>query len=324
MDRFYNIGGMDICLRFAGDALIPHMTTALEHLGVKPVSTPALTVCLWDSTSTRTTMPSPPWSMGDYLPRGEIHGYTNARIHTAFHPGVGTLSLFDNGSNVGLFWIHAAEEIPSYVSGSPLHIIFSWWAHEHGLQLVHAAAVGTPIGGVLIVGKGGTGKSTTALSCLQAGFLYAGDDYVLVDDRPVVYSLYNSAKLDSHQSHNFPALFSNRPSFRQSDLEKTLTFLYRTHPKQLAASLPIVAILLPKISHSPSSGLRRASTAQALAGLAPSTLFQLPGEDRSALHDLARLVAQVPNYVLHLGTDLETIPGAIHEAITRSKIDVVG
>ncbi len=323
IDRFYEIGGLIVRLRFAGDALVPYISHAFDHLAVEPTSAPSLTICLWDSISTETAMPPPPWSADDYLPRGEIRGYSSTHIHTAFHPGVGTLSMFDSKSNTGLFWIHGPEDIPAYVTGSPLHAILSWWAHGHGLQLIHAAAVGTVGGGVLVVGKGGSGKSTTALSCLQAGLLYVGDDYVLVDERPYVYSLYNSAKLNSDQARSFPTLFSDTSSFGQSNYEKTLTFLYKTHPDQLAASLPIKAILLPKITDVPNSRLERASAGEILAGLAPSTLFQLPGADRSAFHGLARLVTQVPNYVLHLGSDLETIPDVILGAITRSRPDVV-
>ena len=321
VDRFYKMGDLVIRLCFAGDALVPYLTPALEHLSTEPTSTPSLTVCLWDSTSTKTAMPSPPWSADDYLPRGEVRGYNNALIHTAFHPGVYTLSMLNSMSSIGLFWIHDAKEIPSYATGSPLHVILSWWAHMHGLELIHAAAVGTIDGGVLIVGKGGSGKSTTALSCLLAGFLYAGDDYVLVDARPVpsVYSLYNAAKLNRDQARSFPLIFSDRPLFQQSSVERTLSFLYETHLDQLVASLPLKAILIPRISALATTKLERASAADALAALAPSTLFQLPGEDQSTLRGLATLVAQVPSYILNLGTNLATIPAAVHEACARSK-----
>ncbi len=321
VDRFYKIGDLVIRLCFAGDALVPYLTPALEHLSTEPTSTPSLTVCLWDSTSTKTVMPSPPWSAEDYLPRGQVRDYNNSRIRTAFHPGAYSLSMLNSTSNIGLFWIHDASKIPSYVTGSPLHVMLSWWAHLHGLELIHAAAVGTIDGGVLIVGKGGSGKSTTALSCLLAGFLYAGDDYVLVDARPVpsVYSLYNSAKLNRDQARCFPLMFSDRPLFQQSRVERTLTFLYETHPDQLATSLPLKAILIPRIAASVKTKLERASATDALAALAPSTLFQLPGEDQSTLRGLATLVAQVPNYILHLGTNFATIPAAVYEALARSK-----
>src|SRR5947208_1898035 len=55
--RFYAVGGQTICLRFAGPALLPHLTPALAHLEVKPADAPALTVCVWDSASTQTPMP---------------------------------------------------------------------------------------------------------------------------------------------------------------------------------------------------------------------------------------------------------------------------
>ena len=74
-----------------------------------------------------------------------------------------------------------------------------------GRQLVHAAAVGTDEGALLITGRGGVGKSTTALACLEAGMQFLGDDYVVVglDPEPQVYRLYGSAKLTSNSSSAF-------------------------------------------------------------------------------------------------------------------------
>ena len=67
INRFYAIGGHSIQLRFAGPSLIPLITPAFEHLATEPTQNPALTVSLWDSASTGTEMPPPPWEETDYL-----------------------------------------------------------------------------------------------------------------------------------------------------------------------------------------------------------------------------------------------------------------
>ena len=46
---------------------------------------------------------------------------------------------------------------------APFRTILTWWAADHRLALVHAAAVATGDGAVVLAGTSGAGKSTTAL-----------------------------------------------------------------------------------------------------------------------------------------------------------------
>ena len=75
---------------------------------------------------------------------------------------------------------------------------------KHKQQVVHAASVGTKDGAVLIVGKGGSGKSTSALACLNAGMYYLGDDYTLIsnDSNPQVLQplLFRKSKCRGYRS----------------------------------------------------------------------------------------------------------------------------
>ena len=50
-----------------------------------------------------------------------------------------------------------------------------------GLVLLHAAAVGDADGVVLLVGNGGSGKSTTSVVCSQAGLGFLADDFCLLE-----------------------------------------------------------------------------------------------------------------------------------------------
>ena len=179
-DRFYSVGGLSLRLRFAGPALIPLLTPALAHLSAEPGGAPALTVCLWDSASTGTPPPAPPWPPENRQARGEIVGYNDGRIFTAHHGGSGALSMYEAPPGRAVYWVLDAARVPYYESGAPLRTILHWWLGRRGRQVLHAGAVGAAAGGALLVGKGGSGKSTTAAACLGTTLRYAGDDYCAV------------------------------------------------------------------------------------------------------------------------------------------------
>lgn len=318
VDRFYTIGGCTVCLNFAGPALVDRMTPAFEHLATEPVIDPDLIVGLWDSASTHTIMPPPPWTTHDYIGRGEIRGYNDERMHTAFHLGANALSMLDLAQDRALYWVSDATQVPYYESGSPLRFILHWWMPSRGLRFVHSGAVGQANGGVLLAGKGGTGKSTTTLACLEQGFLYAGDDYVLVsiNEDPWVFSLYNTAKLEADHIQKLPFLLPAISNRHRLESEKALVFVHPHFPEQTTSGFPLRAILVPQITGSPQTRLRPASPAIGLRALATSTIFQLPGAGQRDLDALSQFVGGLPTYVLELGTDIAAIPQVLADFLS--------
>lgn len=311
VERSYRIGGYLVRLSFAGEALLS-LTRALEHLAVDDDSTPDLTICLWDSESTGQCMIVRPWQESDFLARGVIQGYNTERIYTAFQHGSGAVSVLDKERNLAVFWAPDSK-LPYWEYGSPLRTILHWWLLSQGLQLVHAAAVGNSTGGVLIGGKGGSGKSTTALACLESNLSYVGDDYTLLGlgSGPVVHSLYNSAKLNSDQVRWLPSLVSKIANTERLADEKALLFVNEHYPLKVANQLPVRAILLPRVTGLPETRLKQVSVAMALAAMAPSTIFQLPRAGNEAFKFLATFARQLPCFSLEVGTDLSTIPPVI-------------
>jgi hypothetical protein len=311
VERSYIIGGYRIRLSFSGSALLS-LTSALEHLAADDHSTPDLTICLWDSESTGQRMTPRPWQEDDFLARGVIQGYNTERIYTAFQHGSGAISVLDKERNLAIFWA-PDPRLPYWEEGSPLRTILHWWLLSRGLQLVHAAAVGNSTGGVLIGGKGGSGKSTTALACLESNLSYVGDDYTLLglDSGPVVHSLYNSAKLNSDHVQRFPALLPKISNPERLADEKALLFVNEHYPLKVATRLPVRAILLPRITGLAETRLKRVSVAMSLAALAPSTIFQLPRAGSEAFKFLATFARQLPCFSLEVGTDLSAIPPVI-------------
>ncbi len=251
----------------------------------------------------------------EYLgPRKEIKVYDSDQIRSNFHIGPNILSLLDRQQNLAYYWIEDAQDIPYWEKGSPLQTILNWWTTEHQCQYVHAGAVGTPGGGVLLAGKGGAGKSSTALACIDSSLVYASDDYCLVTNNPApyVYSLYNTAKLKGQADlERFPRLAPLINNIDRLGLEKAMLFLHQHYPKKIVQGFPIKAVLIPQVTGKLDTKLRPTTAGAALRSLAPSTMFQLAGTGQIALQMMSSLVKQVPCYVLELGTDMVQIPEVI-------------
>ena len=302
----YSIAGYTIELRFLGDALLPIITPALSHLRIDaaPSASPDLTVCLWDADSTGVHLPQRPWGENDTLSRGDIRGFEDPVIRTAYTLGPNTLSMLNTDSNVAVFCSTSAAHIPSDYRGSPLLVTLSWWTSSKGLQYIHAGAVGTPEGGVLLVGKGGSGKSTSALSCLKSELHYAADDYCLLDARgepPYVHSIYNSAKLEAGHIRSFPHLLPLVSNPQDLGVAKAVIYLNDHHPEKLKAKFPIKAVLIPRVTGRVDTRLTPATQVDGLRALAPSTLFQLSGAGAQNFTVMAAFARRVPSYFLEAG-----------------------
>jgi hypothetical protein len=323
VERFYKIGSYTLCLRFAGAGLMPQLAPALSHLEIESTAHPDLTICLWDSASTRTRLPLLIGSLieqvqrnwQEYLgPRRELKAYDGDRIRTHFHLGPNILSVLDRQQNLACYWIDDAQDIPYWEQGSPVQTILNLWMSDRQHQYVHAGAVGTPAGGVLLAGKGGAGKSSTALACIDSPLIYASDDYCLVtaDPQPYVYSLYNTAKLKGQADlERFPKLAHMVDNLDRLELEKAMLFLHQHHPEKISRGFPIKAVLLPQVTGKLDTHLSPTTAGNALRALAPSTIFQLAGSGQTAFRMMSSLVKQVPCYTLELGTDMAQIPDAI-------------
>lgn len=314
-ERHYAIGAHIIGLRFAGPALVQPMTSALAHRATDQTREPDFTICLYDGSCG--LLPRPTWGPESYGARGEIRGFNVGPIRTVFDAGDQILRMADLSRRIGLFWISDASDVPYYERGAPLRTLLHWLLGDRQCQLVHAAAVGTRQGSVLLAGKGGSGKSTSALSCVGSPLRYLGDDYVMVSvgSPPRVFSLYNSAKLHGEQMNWFPRWRDCVDNASKLETEKALVFLERHAPETLGDGFPLKAILLPKVTGRRDTRIAPASPAQALAALAPTTVFQLPGDGSRAFATLTSLVRFVPSYWLEAGTELQRIPEAIVEVI---------
>jgi hypothetical protein len=305
------IADAPVLVRFAGEPLGEQLGRALEHLVDGSEAEPVLTICAWDSEQSGTQPPPLP-TLGHGDPRGTTFYASDQGRRLASRPVLGQLSAYDPDRRTGWFWCRNGRELPFWERAAPFRQLLHWWLPEYGKLLVHGAAVGRATGGVLLVGRGGSGKSTCALSTLTSPLLYAGDDYVAVDPgpEPHVFSLYCSGKLVPSHARLLPHLPA--PSFAGDGSleEKSVFYVAERFPDRMCGGFPLKAVVAPRIggaapAHAP------AGPAEALAALAPSTLLQLVPAEAEALTAMAGLLKRVPAYRLDVGGPVELLPEAL-------------
>jgi hypothetical protein len=316
-DAFCRLAGFDVRLRFAGAALMPRLLPALDHVRTAPADRPALTVRLFDSASTGMALPQAPWDDSVFRDHGKVHALSGGHVSGVFQGG--TCSTYDQGGNEALYWVRSADDVEASETGSPLVTILHLWLATRGFQVAHAGAVGDASGCVLVVGRGGAGKSSTVLACLPSELSLLGEDYCVLelDHAPIAHTLFSSAKADATALERLPFL---RPMVSNPDRppsEKALCLLAQHVPEKLISRAPVRAIAIPRISGRTETTTSRASASAALAALAPSTLFQLRGSGKGALARLAGAVRAAPCSYLDVGTDPAGVASAISELLAR-------
>lgn len=320
----FHIGEYIVSLRFAGGALQDAVLPAFAHLPqADNVIEADVEFLLWDTASTAKNLPEKPWppdyeTVGGY---GEVTDFNTPYLYTIeqeqrYH-GVDVLHLYDAKRCLGIFYTPDARNMPYWMRSFPLRVLLHCWTLAGDNQLVHGAAVGLDSGGVLLAGRGGSGKSTSALACLESDLSYAGDDYVMVSlqPRPFVYSLYNTAKVEADNLARLPFLNTMLANPDSLGSEKALLFLHEYRPDKLIDGFPLNAIVHPVITNRDDTSLAPSTNIKALTELAPTTIFQLRTAREQSFRRLTQLARTVPVYVLQLGTDLAQIPQVLSELL---------
>ena len=318
-EHHIQMGGETWRLRFAGSNFVQAYLPALAHLAHPTMSdrSPALTVCLWEYDETGEAPEHPFWKWQRQLVQSNHSSFEDgqflaAAVHTSLYIFV------DKTAGLALIWLPNLNMLPMSDRAAPLRDLIELWFKPTPKLRMHAGAIGTSEGCGLLVGKGGSGKSTTALTCLLAGLNYLGDDYILVDTECCqVHSLYNTAKLVPDNLFRLPALgayVSNQATMAE---DKAILFLHDIYPEQLAVESPLHVILIPVVTGRVESEIIPAPAVAAFRALAPSTMLQATDASQEDLAKLARMVKSVPTYYLHAGTALDRIPPLIKKAISQ-------
>jgi hypothetical protein len=309
--RFIIIGGT-VLLTYSSDILEHSLFKAFEHLEIAGTDTDAaFTIYACDADVLDYDLPGYDWLSEISENKEEIVTYNSGDIHALFNPKIGIFSMFDNERNRGFYYLPKAGDIPFYERAAPMRMLLHWWCEKSGLVLAHAAAIGGDTSAVLLAGRGGTGKSTTAMLAARHGFKFLGDDYVILENNsgPVVHSAYNSVKFRWEMIKRVPE--AGEFSLNSQNDEKGYFFLRDNQPGSLMKSLPLKAVLLPVIAGNQKTSFDCLSQSRGLMGLAASSIFQMPGSGRQTLKTLAGILKDIPVYQMLLGKDNAEIMDAL-------------
>jgi len=275
-------------------------------------------ILAWDGTDASIGPPPRPWGESGHEPLGIVAAYSDSRVRCALDIHTSTLILHDREQHRSFTWYPAIADLPTWAKASPFRIPLSWLLNEHGMQMVHGAAVSLNGRAVLLAGPGGSGKSTTALACAFAGMGYLGDDYCAVEpEKRTVHMVYRTAKALRATVRMLPVLEDKIVNPDKVAEEKGIMF-FDADDVALVHSADLGAILLPRISSDGRSRLQSASRRDAMHALLPSTVGGLMGGTDFTAKALLRLVQNVPAFTMELGTDLEGVKDAVSSVLERA------
>jgi hypothetical protein len=316
------IGGFCITMNFLGTALVSTFYEAFAHLRIDtPRDRAELTLYFWDGETTGSFISEIPWRGDEPHHLGLIQSFTTDRFYTLHQPGSDAIYMLDRVAQEAYYWVSSPSVIPYWESDFPLRMILHWWFNGTGFQPVHAAAIGTENGGVLLAGKGGSGKSTTALLCLNSSLKIAGDDYVLLDcEKNVAYSLFSLTKLTLGSIQMLTRVTINTGLLDPPVDDKYRIKLYPGYRESLVNKIPVKALLLPEITSREHTAIEPCGMAQAMLALAPTTLFQLPGLREESFRKMSGFVRGIPAYRLFLGKDSQRIPDILQPFISSLSV----
>ena len=307
IQQFYQLAGCSFCLEFASSALAAKLSLPLQHLRIDKPKNLSFHIGLWDSASSGIPPPNPPWQTRDIREKGEIPSFSTDEIKAVYYLDPGVLNLIHLEEKKGFYWVADATSLSFGEIASPLRVALSFFMSSYQRQFIHAAAIGDQNRAILLLGKGGSGKSTTSLSCLDQGMQFLGDDYCVLsnDCGPRVHSLYAMGKLNPPTLAMFPSFQSLK---RERGPDKEIIYLNETYLAQMPPEKPIKALFIPQIGNHQQTHIEPAPFSAALKALAPSTIFQLPGTSHATFPLLANWLKSVPSYFLHLSPDIKNVP----------------
>jgi hypothetical protein len=250
--------------------------------------------------------PPPAWGEPGFYPREIENLLAHTPLRVTFFHDLRIWQIYDHDERFGLLWLAGPRSYCDWEPGAPLRVFLHWASCFQDMRLTHAGVLGKDGAGVLLAGKGGSGKSGTVVGGIAHGLQSVGDDYVLVEATPdnvTAYPLFQTLKQDlpGLRRLGLEALIAGSRSANWQDKYEFTSREIGGQP--LAERLPIRAIVVPRIADVNTSKVRPVSPQRAMLALAPTGLFQLPGERDSGVRFFTNLVRRLPCFELALSHD---------------------
>lgn len=315
--NYYSIGEQEFKVLSYGDFDSDSYLKSMSHIKLENISGTNVTIHLIESKSTGLRPPQEWLNWSEIaLYNGELLNFGSNRA--IFNSTELWFIFIDYESNAVYYWVEDFLRLSPRESAIPLIMVFHLWFDNTPLFLCHAAALGTSETGVLLTGRGGSGKSTSTLSCLNTAMKIAGDDFVLVDsDKCIVYTLYGVTKLTIEQFDNLPHL---KPLIWNTDQipdEKGQVYINEFFPDSMINQFKLKAILLPTITGLEDTFIKQCSKTEVIKALVPSSIWILKSS-KKAVEKMNHLIAKTPAFRLMAGIDLNQIAPTLIKFINES------
>jgi hypothetical protein len=236
-----------------------------------------------------------------HLRRGHEHAWIT------HHPRHAETLLLSTQSRARLFVGHEAGR-DATITARPAIASVSAWATRNELFPSHASAACREDDGLLLVGEGGRGKTTTALALAMCGWSLIADDRCFVnaqDEALLMHGLYRTTIVTPNIADRFPEFLGNHIGVTSEG--KIATYL----PTQIAfgKSAKLRGLVLLSQNHDEPYQMTRLTPHEALAAWQQTFMFSHPSlsPERSLFSLLTKASRTVPAWRLNLGWDFQKL-----------------
>ncbi len=310
--RYFSVDTNTFCIK--GDGSVDNFCRSLQFIEESYCPKPALTILQLNGLKTITS--SVLQKMFKALVEQQNSFWQEDEHYCAwFESSFNRFTFFDKKQHICLHWVENVNTIHKGLFSIPYIHVFSRWLSREKYVFIHSAGIGHQTGGILLPSKGGSGKTTTTLSCIGSGLKTIGDDFILLNYHTFeAFNLYSVAQFERNH-----AIIENRlkhciaPYNSHTD-EKYQVYMAEHLPDFLIKSFQVKAIVIPNFTGETNTMIQPADAGKILLGIAPSTMFALK-TPMSYLSVLGNVSRQLPAYQINTGTKLSAISESLQQLL---------
>lgn len=206
---------------------------------------------------------------------------------------------------------HGQLEDVTYTSLAPL-------LRRHACYLLHAAAVTTAAGAVLLVGPSHSGKTTTGLALILGGYKHLASDVVALTVNEGRISAFPTAGVPRVRARSFELLPALRTYLAADEHERSdpggrsITI----PAERWDGAAPLVAICFPQVTDHAHTTLEELAPSVALARLMEESIDRWDsGTLLQHIDFLTKLSEQARHFTLNLAPDVHQLPQLIESSL---------
>jgi len=219
--------------------------------------------------------------------------------------------IFNFEGKEAIVFLHEKHAKPMnfFVVQCVLIPILSEFLREENVYMIHSSAVSKQGRGIVIVGKGGVGKTTVSIHCVKNGFKFLGDDLVFLsetNEKAVLFSFPIPVHIKFDTLKYFPELdMLSRTPFQNTN-EKQFFRVDKIFKDSIIDQASPFLMLFPEFNDNNSHKIEEISRIEAFKRLISNSMYVTnPERSRNHFEILNTIIESVKLYKLKIGKDLK-------------------